>query len=119
MDKEMNIPDIMKITARELREFLSKLPVIAVGTQAKNSQKIEGVKDGFYHYKITKERGVKSNEFCVYVLSVSGSSENRQALIAKLIELLGFPISEFKVPGFPNTDYVYWDAKKVDTEAVF
>ncbi len=118
MDKEMNIPDIMKITIRELREHLSKLPVIMVGTQAKNNQKIEGVKDG-YHYKITKERSVKSNKFCVYVLSVSGSSENRQALIAKLVELLGFPISEFKVPGFPNTDYVYWDAKKVDTEAVF
>lgn len=108
---------IKNLTLRELKEALAKLPVITVGTKAKNNQVIKGREQGAY-YEITKERSSGYPDFVVYMLYVSGPQENRLSLTSLFIEKLGNPYTRFQNKNLPDAEYLYWIAEEVEEEKV-
>lgn len=118
MSKKRIKINVMTITVRELREKLSQLPVIIVGTVVKDNQIIEGNRGGA-HYEITKEESPKFPGCACYAIKISSPSEDScLSIISKFIELLDEPLMRFPSKVFPNTVFLYYDAKEISKEAV-
>lgn len=113
MGKKREEINVMTITVRELREKLSRLPVITVGAVVKDNQIIEGNQEGT-HYEITKEESSKFPGYACYVIKISGPSEDGcLSIISMFIALLGNPLLRFPSKIFPDTVFLYYDAEEV------
>jgi len=105
----MNISVEVKMDKQKIREAMSRLPVITVGTIAQDHQIIEG-NEYEAHYKITKETPPNFPGLTIYALSVSGVFESRQKVIDCFIEILGQPLSRFQPKTFPGIEFLCWQA---------
>ena len=92
-----------------LHEELEKLPLIAMGTVAKDNEIFE--RDIYRaHFKVTKEYVPVIGK--IYALSVSGNTNGQQRIVEEFKNELGDPIHDFMLT--PNIRYVAWKAERVD-----
>jgi len=89
------------------------LPAFLAGKIAEDYQIWEGNEQGA-HFKVTKEILPIPNGPTVYMLSVSGSAESKEKVIADFTSSFGEPMMRFEIPELPGMDCVSWDVKKVD-----